>query len=431
MEIVANSETENPAQIYDMDSGKYIDNPDLKKTAKSEENEEEEETEEEEVVNPKAKSKDSEEENEEEESEESEDSEEEEESEDESEETEESEEDEEEKEVDDNFEEYESVDQLIEKTFSKFEVKSQAELEELVDNAVDLIDEVEELKKQNSELKTAAPKFANPAQESAFKFVSQFDPSMQGEALQTFAKLIGMDIDAADPKMILEEKFIHENPHFTRAKAIRMFEKEYTAKYNLIREKFDGTDAEFKIEQEDVDIMKEGEVAKAKKYLKELREKNKPATEAETPKTNEVVTKAIEQNAKTYNDFIEKKAEVNFGEGKNKFVFKLEGDRKKQVSLAMKNWVSNPASYNDKGVLVGPENPEQMLNAVIGGLFLDDVIKAAYASASSKVGIERVDELHTRSPKKRSAPASGEGKESGDGMDSSALRIIKTRKKAA
>lgn len=421
MEIVETVENvDQPKEIYDADNDKMIPNPNLQKDDKEDK--------------PTTKAKSKTEETEEEETEESE-TEEEDGSEDEEseEESETEEEEEEESETSDNENVLDSVDAVIEDTFSeKFGVKTADEITTLITNALDVQDELEAVIKERDELKLAKPKFTDPAQESAFQFVSKYDPKMQGEALQTFAKLIGMDLETASQEMLLEEEYIHKNDHYSRSEAQKMFKRQYNKLYTLDRTKFEGTDEEFEEEKKVLELQLKGDAAKAKNFLKDTREKHKPAAGVEAPKVNEVVTKAVEQTTKQYSDFVEKTGDITFGEGEDKFVFKLDGDRKKQASLAVKNWVSNPSSYDEKGGLIGSASPISALKNVVGALFLDEIVKAASASASSKVSTKRLEDLGKTKPKKRVAPASGEGKVgASDDLDEQASRIIKLRNKRA
>lgn len=427
MEGNQTEQQEQPAQIYDADNDKMIDNPALKVSKKEEESEEEESEEEtSEAEKPKAKSEENseEEEFEEEESEEeSEESENEEESSEEEEEEEESEESE--KTKSSKKDEGLTADQYVESTFGKdFGIKTEADLKKIIENGVDAQEELKTLKSEIETLKQAKPKFKNAIQESAYNFVSQFDTKMQGEALQTFAKLIGMDMDQADPNMLLEEKFIHENPQWTRSEAQRMFKKEYNRKYVLDRTKFEGNDEEFAEEQKDVDIMKKGDIAKAKTFLTELKAKHKPSEE-EAPKVNEAVTKAVEKNAKEYTSAVEKITELSFKDGDDKYVFKLDADKKKQIQIGIDAWVKNPANYSEKGEFIGATSPEEAIKSIVGGMFTDDLAKALVSQIKNQTDIKRVEDIGRNKPKKNKSGGGDAKNIASDDLDQQAMRIIK------
>jgi hypothetical protein len=409
-----------PAQIFDLDSGKMVDNPNIKQPA--EQKEEELESEEEDTPEVEEEGdgdiEASEEEGDVEESEEEESEEEEV--------VEESEEDDDKaKPKEEEFDTIEPDAYIAQMYGEEYGIKTEADLKKVIDNALSVMDEVDGLKKERDTLKadSSKPKFPSAAHESAYNFVSQFDPSMQGEGLQTFAKLITMDIDNGDPMMVLEEAFVHRHPEWTRIEAQRMFKKDYAKKYTLDRSKFDGTDEEFAEEQKDMETMKKGEIVQSKNYLKDLRTKHKPA-EAEKPKTNEAVTEAIKKNTKDYSYSTD---EVVFEEGGEKFIFKLDADKKKRVSDAMAVWVKNPQSYNEKGELIGAGTPEEMHNTIVGGMFLKDIVKALTSQVKNKVNTQRVDEVARIKPKKRLAPASGEGKANTDDLGAQARMLIKNR----
>lgn len=426
-----------PEKIFDADNDKWIDNPALKKEEPADKDKDKPDAKKDKPDPKAAESEEQEEEEQESEGEESEEEGSEEEAEEEEEQGEEKTEAEEEAEKDKSKgkkakdDDGLTPDAYVEQTYGeKYGLKTEADLKKTIENAIDIVDELKAVKAERDTLKadSGKPKFASKAHESAYEFVSKFDPTMQGEALQTFAKLVTMDIDAGDPMMLLEEKFVHENPQWTRSEAQRMFKKEYAKKYTLNREKFEGSEAEFAEEQADVEIMKKGDIARAKTYLKDLREKHKPAA-AEQPKTNEAVTKAIEKNTKEYDAHFQKSEEVVFEDAGDKYSYKLDAEKKKQVSEAMKAWVNNPLSYNEKGELIGATTPEEMFQTIVGGLFLKDIVKSLKSQVKNKVSTKRVEEIAAKTPKKRTTPGSGEAKTNKDDLDEQAIRLIK--KKAA
>ena len=276
MEETEQEIAERPAQIFDFGTGQMVDNPALKQEKKEGETSEEgEESEESSTENQEESS---------------------------GEESTEGEEgtEEEKDESDDNGEEKEEneEDVLDEDTYvstvygEKFGIKSKEELETLVTNAAELQDEYETLKKENETLKAEGgkPKFDSDKEEKAFEFIKKFDINRQGEALDTYAKLISMDVDTSDPMMVLEEKFIHEHPEWSRAEAQRMFSKDYNRRFTLDKNRFEGTEEEYKIELADLEIAKKGEVARARNYLKDQQTKYKPQAAEVKPAVSEVFT---------------------------------------------------------------------------------------------------------------------------------------------
>jgi hypothetical protein len=423
MEGIAVETTEQPTKVYDLDTDSFVDNPLAKKPEVKEESDEEEDK-------PEAKKP---------EKTKSEEPKKEEEEEEEEEEggsdipiEEEEEEEEEEEPAKKDEEETLSPDDFIKTVYEeKYGIKTQAELDTIVDNAIDLVEKHEKLQTDYDLLKVDAGKikFTSDKEERAYNFIKKYDVDRQGEALDTYAKLITMDLDNSDPTMILEEKFVHENPHWTRAEAQRMFQKEFKKKYTIKKEDFDSED-EYKSEVADVEILKKGDVARAKSYLKEQQEKYKPAAKEEKPKVNEAVTKAVEKNAKDYADYADKLNEVSFGDGDDKYIFALDKAKKQKISESMGNWVKNPSSYNEKGELEGIKDANEMFNIVVGGLFLKDIVNAAISQVKNKVASKRIDEVAETKPKKRQAPGSGDAKLKGDDLDEQALMIIKKKKAA-
>jgi len=401
-------ETTETKQIYDINLGKYVDMPGEKKEEKAPESEEE--TEEEEETTDEVKDEKKEEEKEEEA---------------------EKEESEEEKE-EQAEEEFDSVtpDDFIKNVFGeKYEVQSQEELEELIENAAGVMENYEALQKQVAELKDQKPKFGSQEEEKAFEFIKKFGVPRQGEAFQTYAKLIAMDVDNADPRMLLEERFVHENPELTREEAQRKFARDFNRKYTLSRESFDGTDAEYKEEVEMLEIDKKSEVNKAKKFLKEQQEKFKPTAKEEGPKVPEVVQKSIEKNVSSYESFTKDNQELVFEESGEKVSFKLDKDKSSTISKAMMAWVKNPANYDEKGNLVGVKNMQDMQRQVAGAVFLNDIIKAAVSQVKNSVSGKRIDEVAEKKPDKGKSVSGAKFKKEPDLYDSAA-ELIRKRQKA-
>lgn len=413
-------ETTVPEKIYDMDTDKMVDNPAYKKPEYPTEEHEEEEQQPDPKKKPEAKAeKEKEEEESEEEQEESE-------AEEEQEEEEEEEEEPDPKKKPAKKEEEYTPDAYVEATFGeKFGIKTEADLIKIIENGVDANTEVKSLKEKIAS--AGEPKFTDPQKQAAFELVSKFNPKMQGEALQTFAKLITMNVDDADPMMVLQEKFVHENPHYTRADAERMFKRHHDKMYNLKREDFD-TDEAFEEEKADLETMKRGDIAKGRTFLKDLQQKHKPA-EAEGPKINEAVTKAVEKNAREYSASVEKLNEFSYNQDGFDFKYKLDAEKKKAVLDGITSWVKNPSSYDEKGTLIGAGSPEEMINTFIGGMFMTDILKSVVSQIKNQADGKRIEDLGGKKPIKRKAPASGSGTESDD-LDAQA-RVLIRKKQAA
>lgn len=405
---------EQPAEIYDMDSGKYVENPALKKEPENPENPEDPETPEDDPEDPENPENP---ENPEEDPETPEDDPE--------------DDDPENPEDPETPEDVLDPDAFIAEVYGeKYGVKTQAELETLVESAADLQEEYEALKKENETIKAEAgkPKFTSDKEEKAFEFIKKFDINRQGEALDTYAKLISMDVDSSDAMMVLEERYVHEHPEWTRAEAQRMFQKDYNKRFTLKKDDFD-SESEYNQEVADIEIMKKGEVARARTYLKDQQSKYKPQTTEAKPLVSEAVTKSIEKIAPEYTAHAEKTNEITFEQDGEKYIFKLDADKKAKVSAAVKEWVKNPSSYSKDGKLMGVKNPDDMMNMVIGSMFMKDIISAITDQVKNSVNIKRVDEVSKSKPKKRQAPGSGDTRNQSDDLYSQASLLIK--KKAA
>jgi hypothetical protein len=314
----------------------------------------------------------------------------------------------------------------------KYGIKTESDLTTVLDNALDLQDENDTLKAELVTAKADAgkPKFSSDKQQKAFEFLQQFDVDKQGEALDTFAKLITMDVEKSDDMMILEERFIHEHPEYTRPEAQRMFTKQHGRKYNLKKEDFDSEDA-YNQEVADLAIEKKGEVARAKTFLKDKQLTYKPkATEDKKPSVPEAVTKSIEKNTTDYAAHAEKTNELVFERNGEKYTFKFSAEQKEKIAKSVAVWVKNPANYDGNGQLLGIKTPSEMTKAVVGGMFMDDVISAITDQVKNSATIKRVDEINGKKPEKRTGPGSGEIPVKDD-LDAQAVRIIKNNRKAS
>ena len=69
-----------------------------------------------------------------------------------------------------------------------------------------------------------------------------------------------------------------------------MFSKDYNRRFTLDKNRFEGTEEEYKIELADLEIAKKGEVARARNYLKDQQTKYKPQAAEVKPAVSEVFT---------------------------------------------------------------------------------------------------------------------------------------------
>lgn len=319
-------------------------------------------------------------------------------------------------------------DQFVEKTYGeKYGIKTQVDLDKLINNAIEQMDDHESLTKKVAELEKAEPKFGSDDEKNAYEFIKKYGIPEQGEALLTYAKLIAMDPEKTDGKLLLEEEYVFKHPELTRDEALKRYSREYNRKYNPKKEDFD-TEEEWKEEIDMTKIDLKSDIAKAKKFFNEERIKYKPAAKDDKPKVNESVQKSIEKNAPEYAEFVDKQENLTFEKNGEKYTFALDKDRKQKLSKAVAAWVNNPSSYDDKGQLVGVKDAKTMTRQLAGLLFLEDITVAIIDQAHSKVNIKRIDEVAKKKPEKRDAPV-GDGKvKSGkDELYEGARRLIKSR----
>lgn len=309
----------------------------------------------------------------------------------------------------------------------KYGIKSQAELNTTIEKALELMDDFEILKKENTSLKEAKPKFASDKEEKAYDFIKKFDINRQGEGLHTFAKLISMDVENTDGKLLLEEQYVHKHPQWTREEAQRMFAKEHNKKYALNRDSFE-TEAAYEEELRDMKTLEKGEIYEAKQYLKEQQEKYKPKVE-EAKTLPAEVKQSIEKHTKEFGDFAKNTNELVFEKDGSKFIFKLDDKKKADIESAMLSWVKNPTSYNEKGQILGVKDAKEMHSQVIGALFMKDLVDVLYDQVKNDVSKKRVEEIGKVVPKKRTSPGAGDTNKKDDLYDG-AIQLIKKKQAA-
>lgn len=384
------------------------ENPMIKaKDADSEsEEEQEEESEEEESEEKKDdKKKNDSEEEEEEESEESEEESEEEESEEEEEESEEKE--------DKSKDKPSDIDAEIGKLYSeKYSISNQKELEEVLSNVDDVLALNEDLLKENEELKKAPkePEFANEAQKSAFNFIKDLNPENYQAGLESWAKIVSMNPDKMDNRLLLEELYVQKHPKLSRDDAQFKFNEIYEKKYKVNKEDFED-DAAYQRAKRSADIDLKNDVEEAKEWFdtkkKELAFKpSEKKNEQEKPEPPAAVKKSIKENlSESEKYFTGLKGVTFFPDDKNeddKFDLALSASEVKEVKKMVDGWMSNPANYNEKGELPVIDDVEKAVQRAVGLLYQDRIISTLYDHAKQVVSAKRVEELSSKHPKRKS-----------------------------
>lgn len=307
----------------------------------------------------------------------------------------------------------EDTDKIIAERFGeKYGIESQAELEETIDKAVELMDRVESLEKENKTLKETSgkPKFKSKAQEKFVEFAEKtgYDPAKAGDAAMSYSKLITMDIENTDAKLLLEEKFVLERPELTREEALHLFKKKAAKLYDPKREDFED-DADFDEAVKDANIQKKSDAAQAKKWLKKQQDEFKVIEDiSDGPKVDEAVLKSIETNEKEYDKFISSTNELILEEEDgSSYKYAFNKDQLKNIKAVMSSWVKNPSSYDEKGNL-NSEGPEQMFKRVAASLYFDEILNALSSQMKNQVNIQRVEKIAKVQPKKTKVPGGTE-----------------------
>lgn len=310
-------------------------------------------------------------------------------------------------------EEVVAIDSYLAEKYADREIKSEEDLDATLAAIDEIQEENETLRAEITELKKAstAPKFDSEAEEKAYNFVKNFGVDRLGEGMQTYANLITMDVEKAEPKILLEEQFILENPELTRDEALRKFNRDYQKRYTVNKDDFD-TDEAFKEAQEDKRIDLKADAAKAKKFIQQKQVEFKPkAKEAgnNAPQISEAVQKSIKAHDSELESFVKEFDTLIFSPTDNEkddFVFKLTKAQVKEVQEAAQGWIRNPNSYDAKGNLIGFTDIDNKIHQISYMLFGPDLIEKALKHGLSKGEIKRAEEIAKKKPTRTSKVAS-------------------------
>lgn len=290
--------------------------------------------------------------------------------------------------------------------------------------ADDIAKQNDELTKEIADLKAAKrePEFASDDEKKAFEFIKKFPVEKFSEGLQTYGRLITMDLEKAEPRILLEEKFIIEHPELTREEALRKFGRDFSKKYSVKVEDYD-SEAVYKEEQEDRNIDMKSDAAKARKFLQKQQEefKAKPADKEQDQKetVNPVIETNIRENVAELDTYMKDFTEIVFAPSERKeeeFTYKLTKEQRQQVHEGIKSWIGNPATYGKDGKIVGGYEVEEKAVAVAQLLFGEAMIEKAYKAGLTQGQIKRVDQISTQKPTRTSKASDGK-LPSGNDMD--------------
>lgn len=304
-------------------------------------------------------------------------------------------------------------DFLSEKYAEHYGIKTEEDLDDTLAVMKELEEEVVELKSKLQEVEKGGtkPKFSSEQEEKAFEFLKNFDVTKLNEGMQTFGRLITMDLATADPKIILEEKFILENPELTRDEAMKKFNRDFKRKYTVAKEDFD-TEEAFNEEDEMRKIDLKADVAGAKKFLdkKQTEFKAKPKeSENKEAKESPVVQQSITTHVSEVDEYMKEFDSLIFSDdNQDEFVYKLSKEQKKKAHEALKGWIGNPNSYDAKGKLIGWTGVDEKAQEVSYLLFGPDMIEKAFKHGQSIGERKRVDEIAKKKPNRVSKGGNGE-----------------------
>lgn len=304
------------------------------------------------------------------------------------------------------------VDDFIKEKYSeKLGVETEDALDEKLEELIQLSTEHEALKAELAELKASEgkPKFSSKQEEKAYEFLKEFDVTRMSEGMQTLARIVTMDLEHAEPRIMLEEKFIIEHPELTREESLRKFSKDYAKKFTVKKEDFESEEA-YKEELEDVKIEEKSAVAKAKDFLakKQKEFKAAPKEESVEAKTSPVVQTSIQKNVAALDGYIKDFNSITYAptkDEKDNFTIKFTKEQLKTIHEATKGWVRDSNAYDDKGEIKGGFDPEKNVIKVTYLLYGEDILAKMYAHVMSQADIKRAEQIATKKPDREAKTA--------------------------
>lgn len=306
-----------------------------------------------------------------------------------------------------------SIDDYISGKYAKeYEIKNEEDLDEVLESMTTVLQENEDLKKQLESSKDTKPKFKSEAQEKMWDFVKDIDPARFGDRMQSYSRIVGMDVEKENPKMLLEEQFILEHPELPRDRALKKFNFEYNQQYGeLNRDNFETKEA-FEDAKELREINLEDAVHKARKTIKSEQAKLKTETTTQTEekvKENPVVVKNVKANVSEVDDKMKGFNELIFSptnDTKDDITYKFDKDQKKMIHDAYKAWVGNPANYNAKGEFVAGEiDFTENVKRIAYMEFGDEIFEKLLSRVTDKKHIMRAEEIAARKPDRKAKVA--------------------------
>ena len=308
-----------------------------------------------------------------------------------------------------------AVDEFLKEKYAEaYGIENEKQLDEVLAVAAELEKENDELvaKIEALEKDGTKIKFESEQEEKAFNFIKNFPMDKLGEGMQTFVRVGTMDLKSAEPKIILEEKFILENPELTREEAIKKFNRDYNRKYTVKQEDYIDDDAAYKEEVEMRNIDLKADVARAREFLakKQTEFKSKPKeTEAKEAKVSEVVTASIKEYISEVEDYMKEFDTLTFSidDKTDPFKYKFSKTQKDQLREALKGWVGNSTYYDAKGKLIGSKGMDEDVQNFAYHLFGNDMMEKALKHGLTKGEIKRVDEISKSKPDRTSKNSNG------------------------
>ena len=303
-------------------------------------------------------------------------------------------------------------DIVSEKYAEKYDINSEEELEEILDDVENVLKQSEDLKTELEEAKKAPPKFKTKKEEAAFEFLQSYDVDKFGNGLGNLSRLIGMDVKGIDGKLALQEEYVLRNTELDREDALDMFNEEFE-KYSVNRDDFE-EEVDYTKKQKLKDIKKKQDVLKAKKFLSEQQEKIKASDEDDDSKGEKNTkvpevskeslgkySKKVDSSMKGFTSLIVDAGED--GKGKEKFTYKLSKEQLKQVDLSLKAYIGNTSNYDKDGEIPDFNPDETKVNvamALFGDKMLSEAIKYGIGVGEGK----KIEDIGNKKPKRGQKP---------------------------
>lgn len=269
------------------------------------------------------------------------------------------------------------VDAFLQEKYSEYGIKSGRDLEAFVQKQKEYEATISELNAKLEDASKKANPFQNDAQRKLFEFAKEFDGT-NAKVLAEFEHLQSLDVEKMSPREVLREAFVQSNKAFGRSKAEKMFDLNYEDTYDT--NGLDPDDDAKEIEKRSLRL--EYDSMEAKRKLAETIKNFKPEPKAEAGETqNPALEIEVQRTLKTADEVLSSFKTVDIvldKTGAKKFTVGLSENQQNIVRQEVRNYLSNKANYDEKGVLKYGATPQSVAQFITRSAFRDIMDRKIY-----------------------------------------------------